>query len=218
MPQHLPTEVHALLEARDDVSRQAAWSRFLELHSRYILSACRYLSRDHDGAMDRYRYALEELSRDNYRRLRSYTADPRSKFSTWLVVVTQNLCRDFERKKYGRARPESGRLARDALDTRRRLVDLLAEQLDHNEPRQPDSTYDVERRIELDELRTVLRPALEAMPPENRLILKLRFDDDLPASQIVRVAQLPSEFHVYRRLNKILAELRVILSDRGFGP
>ena len=217
MPQHLPQELRALLEAPDNVSRQVAWSRFLEVHSHYVLSAARYLSRDYDGAMDRYRYALEALQRDGYRRLRSYEADPRSKFSTWLVVVVRHLCRDFERQKYGRARAESGKQARESLETRRRLVDLLAEQLDHHEPRQPASLDDVENRLELAELREVLRPALEALSREDRLILKLRFEDDLPVSRIVQVAQLPSVFHVYRRLNRALAGLRETLRDQDFG-
>jgi RNA polymerase sigma factor (sigma-70 family) len=215
MPQEPPRELSVLLDASDRASRAAAWERFLAQHSQTILRTTRFLSRDYDGSMDRYRFALEGLRANDFRRLRAYEADPKSKFSTWLVVVVRRLCRDFERQKYGRLRSDSGPRAREDLATRRRLVDLLAERLDHHQPRVHSEKH-VIRKLELDELRLELRAALEKLSAQDRLLLRLRFEDEVPVRQIADIARLPSVFHVYRRLKKALGTLREALAERGF--
>lgn len=214
MPRNLPPQVEALLEAPPGPFRDRAWSAFLRHYHRYILGTARYLSRDYDGAMDRYRFVLEELQLDDFRRLRGYVVDPRSRFSTWLVVVVRRLCRDFERRKYGRSRPDSGPEAHQTRAVRRRLVDLVAEDIDSH-PILDGTTADPQLRLERDERQAALRVAMKGLSAEDRLILKLRFEDDLPASQIARVVQLPSVFHVYRRLKKLQAYIRAQLEDGG---
>lgn len=65
------------------------------------------------------------------------------------------------------------------------------------------------------ELRAGLEDALSALSARDRLLLRLRFEDDMTAQEIARLLQLPSPFHVYRRLNVVLASLRVALQRRG---
>jgi DNA-directed RNA polymerase specialized sigma24 family protein len=60
-----------------------------------------------------------------------------------------------------------------------------------------------------------LEEALAAVSAPDRLLLRLRFEDDLTAQEIARLLQFPSPFHVYRRLNGVLASLRVALKRRG---
>jgi DNA-directed RNA polymerase specialized sigma subunit len=50
---------------------------------------------------------------------------------------------------------------------------------------------------------------------EDRLLLKLRFDDGLSAPEIARLLGFPTPFHVYRRLNALYARLRGGLRERG---
>src|SRR6266850_3361808 len=119
---HAP-ELIRLLTAPDPPTRDAAWDAFVATHSRLLIHTARSLNRDHDAAMDGYAYVLEALREGDYRRLRAYTADGRSKFSTWLVVVARRLCLDFHRQRYGRAR-DTGTEAKEARAARRRLVDL----------------------------------------------------------------------------------------------
>jgi len=60
---------------------------------------------------------------------------------------------------------------------------------------------------------------LEALPDEERLTLRLRFEDEASVSDIASVLDVPTVFHVYRRINKILAHLREELHVRGVdGP
>lgn len=212
MADQLPAEVSQLLHPAGNVERDAAWAAFLEVHSRLLLSVCRSMGRDHDGAMDAYAFLLDQLCRDDYHRLRGYAADGRGKFTTWLVVVARRLCLDFARQRYGRVREQTS--ATESV-TRRRLVDLVAEDLEaagagSDPPPTPEqAVLDGERA-------GAVAAALDTLDSRDRLLLKLRFDDDLSASEIARLMDFPTPFHVYRRINALLTTLRGVLRRRGF--
>ena len=53
------------------------------------------------------------------------------------------------------------------------------------------------------------------LTPRERLLLALRFEDELSASRIASVLELPTPFHVYRYLNAVLSRLRAALVQRG---
>jgi DNA-directed RNA polymerase specialized sigma subunit len=65
------------------------------------------------------------------------------------------------------------------------------------------------------ELSATLDHTLNELSSDDRLLLKLRFEDDLSAIAIARLVGSPTPFHVYRRLNALLAQLRARLSSRG---
>jgi RNA polymerase sigma factor (sigma-70 family) len=171
------------------------------------------MARDHDAAMDGYAYVLEALSEDGYRRLRAYTPDGKTRFTTWLVVVTRRLLLDRHRHRYGRPRSEAD-VRRADHETRRRLEDLVLAKVDPDQlsggaSESPD--LDIRRR----ELADALRDALEELDPADRLLLVLRFEDGRTAREIARMSNLPTVFHVYRRIAGVLAILRRALARRG---
>jgi RNA polymerase sigma factor (sigma-70 family) len=208
-----PPDLVRLLAAADSPTRDAAWDTFVATHSRLLLHTARSLNHDHDAAMDGYAYVLEALRENECRRLRAYAADGRSKFSTWLVVVARRLCLDFHRQRYGRTR-DTGIDAREARAARRRLVDLVAEDIDSSRGA-PASAADPHADLLSREQSAVLEAALRALPPRDRLFLALRFEEDLSAREIAQVMGLATPFHVYRRLNALLASLRSSLGRRG---
>ena len=132
MPGSPPTVVARLLGGGDAAARESAWAEFVAAHSRLLLHVSRSFGGDHDAAMDRYAAVLEQLRRDDFRRLRTYAADGRSEFSTWLVVVAQRICLDHLRSRYGRFRTvEEGTAVHDEeWAARRRLVDLISADVD----------------------------------------------------------------------------------------
>ena len=83
MDQRPPLEISRLLEASDDLSRQRAWEAFLTQYNRMLLHVSRSIDREYDGVMNRYEYMLEQLRADDFRRLRKYENDERTKFLTW---------------------------------------------------------------------------------------------------------------------------------------
>jgi RNA polymerase sigma factor (sigma-70 family) len=208
-----PPELADLLAAADPTAREAAWKRFLETHSRLLLHTARALGRDYDAAMDGYAYLLEQLRCDDFHRLRRYTAESRCKFTTWLVVVARRLCLDRVRQRYGRPHG-AGPQSHEAHGVRRRLVDLVAEELDASDVADP-ANDNPETQLRASDLDRALLAALGGLEPRDRLLLKLRFEDGLAAREIGQVMGFATPFHVYRQLNTLLGQLRTALARRG---
>jgi RNA polymerase sigma factor (sigma-70 family) len=205
----LPPSLARLVRAESAHDSEAAWRAFLAEHSRLLLHACRTVWRTPDDAMDAYTEILERLRADDFQRLREFARHPRSKASTWLVVVTRRICLDLYRRRYGR---------RDATvedrRTRRRLQDLVAERLELHDVSGPESA-NTDLPVRRSELHDALHEALAELAPSELLLVKLRFVDDLSAAQIAPLLGLPTPFHVYRRLNALLADLKRSLGRRG---
>jgi RNA polymerase sigma factor (sigma-70 family) len=215
----LPPELFRLVSAAERTARDAAWEAFVSANSKLLLHVARSLGGDHDAAMDRYACVLEQLRQDDYRRLRAYVADGRSKFSTWLTVVGRRLCLDYHRQRYGRVRgaPDpSGRIVVERA-ARRRLADLVTERMDIWDASDLSGRApgDPESDLRSAELHLALERSLESLETADQLLLRLRFDDDLSAREIVTVMGFANPFVVYRRLSVILDSLRRSLAQQG---
>jgi RNA polymerase sigma factor (sigma-70 family) len=196
----------------DDSAREKAWVDFLASCSDTLLRVARVMGGDEDAVMDRYAFILDALRRDDYRRLRAYVNDGKSSFETWLAVVARRLCTDEYRGRYGRLQSESEvTSARRAL--RRNLGDLVGSELGLDDLLSHDDTPDT--ALEKKEWRTVLDAALAALDTEDRVILRLRFEDDISVPEIARLLDLGSSFSVYRRVKRILAGVRKKLEAAG---
>jgi RNA polymerase sigma factor (sigma-70 family) len=209
---HLPSELSRLLEAAPGQARDEAWAAFVACYSGLLLRVATAFAPGYDGALDRYAFMLDELRKADCRRLHKFAADGRGRFSTWLTVVARRLCLDHHRRQHGRFRgevpPGSARtLARTA---RRELTRLDA--AEHQLAQlaagpELDPTDEIEDR----DRRAVLRRAIGQLPPGDRLMLRLRFEQDLTAREMATVLGLPSPFHVYRRLDAIYLALRACI-------
>lgn len=217
MPAPLPQALAHLLES-NTATRVDQWRTFVDTYSRLILHVTRSIGGDHDAAMDRYAFVLEQLRRDDCRRLRTFVADGRSEFSTWLVVVTQRLCRDFERRRYGRVRSRDADAGKPDDDhvSRRRLVDLIGAEVDLSSLE--DSTArDQESTLRVTEMYRALESAMAQLSIHDQLLIKLRFEDAVPMLDVATALGFPTRFHAYRRLRDVLAQLRRALEAQGFG-
>ena len=212
-PDIYPPELRALLESTPS-GFDEAWEAFVARHSRLLLHVARKVMPTSESAMDAYATVLERLRRDNCRSLAGYVPDGRSRFTTWLVVVARRMCVDFYRQKYGRQRGETTPEAAAEREARHRLVnfagvdDALAHIAD-------DCSPDPEDAIRHDQLQRALDVAFSSLTPDDQLLLRLRFHDDLSAQRIASVLAFPSPFHVYRRLRSVCAELRRKLLAAG---
>jgi RNA polymerase sigma factor (sigma-70 family) len=215
MAHALPATLSQLLDG-NRAPADEAWAEFLAAHSRLILYVARSLGGDHDAVMDRYACILDQLRADNFRRLRTYCADGRSEFSTWLVVVAQRICLDHYRARYGRFRvSERGATTQDEeWASRRRLVDLLASEVDLSSISDSSSTG-ADEIVRINDLYHRLQSAVGRLETRDRLLIKLRFEDELSMPEIARSLGFPSRFHAYRRLTRVLTELRQVLANSG---
>lgn len=214
----LPAALTRLLGARDPDGEDVAWREFVGTYSTLLLQVARSTATTRDAAMDTYTFVLEQLREQKCRRLRVYVARDGARFSTWLIVVAKRLCVDFHRRRYGRPQGAAELQPHAASSVehsaRRRLVDLTAEAID------PDTIADADARgpeaeLRLGQLRQALAVALDRLEPADRLLLAMRFHDQRSAAEIARAMSFPTPFHVYRRLNRLLEELRATLEARG---
>jgi RNA polymerase sigma factor (sigma-70 family) len=186
-------------------AEEHAWGEFLDSYSRLILYVARRLPGDHDTIMDRYAFVVERLKEQSYRRLRTYVADGRSKFTTWLIVVVRRLCLDHNRLKHGRAPPTATPAAP------RRLVELVSVDpsvIDRLPDRGPSADEELHRKQILERLDA----AVATLNPSDQLLLALRYQDNRSAREIASLMALATPFHVYRRLNRVHRLLRQALA------
>ena len=222
MAEALPPVLSRLLNPSAPPAEDEPWAEFVRLYSRLMLHVARSLGGGHDAAMDRYAYILEQLRHDDYRRLRTFMADGRSEFSTWLVVVAQRLCLDHHRQRYGRARaPLCDRPAyEEERRARRRLIDLVSAEVDLEVLRDATASSP-EDELHASEAHSTLVSALDRLPTRDRMLVRLRFEDELPMPEVARALGFPTRFHAYRRLTLVLAALRRELESidpRGPAP
>ena len=205
-----------LFDSSDPAAREAGWEEFIGTHTRLLLHVARSFGGDQDAVMDRYTYLLEQLRRDDFRRLRAYAATGQSEFSTWLVVVAQRIYLDHERHRYGRFRPRDDQSAAEEEErtARRRLVNLISAELDLGSIMDP-AGLDAEDTLRAAEIQGLLASALGSLAPQDWLLIKLRFEDGLPMPEIAQILKLPTRFHAYRRLTQALAELRRTMEGSG---
>ena len=208
-----PRSVLALLSANGD-ERGGLWSAFVEQHSRLIMHACRSVGSDHDAVMDRYAHVLQQLQDNDHERLRAYMPEGLGKFTTWLTVVVRRLSLDHHRNRYGRSRGKDPEALEERKAERKRLVDLVGERVDLDRLHDP-SVPAPDVAIRRTQLSDALSDALARLDGRNRLVLAMRFEDDLSAREIAEVVGFPTPFHVYRLINKVLDTLRESLAGRG---
>jgi len=207
-------EVIDLLAAPTPRAREVAWEALLARYNRLLLQVSRSYGGEHDAVMDRYAYVLDRIRDDNYRRLRAFRIDGPARFITWLVVVTRRLCLDHHRTQHGRPTTTSASSDGIARAVRWRLAH------DHGEPIDLENVADErlespDRVLDRSDRSRVLHEALASLPAEDRLLLYLRYEQDLSASRIATAMRFPSAFHVYRRLKTVTARLRSSLEAIG---
>ena len=208
----IPPIVSDLLAAELEAERDEAWERFVDAYSPVILKAVRSLEADYDLEMDRYAHVLSELRRDDFRRIRSYAGHGQCRFTTWLVLVVRRICYDLHRTRYGRTPRKGVEKGDEERSARRRLLDLVTDAVPEElatEDAAPDE------HLQRKELAELLEQALSELGPEDRLLIRLRYEDGLSAREVAVLLDFPTPFHVYRRAEALLATLRRVLERQG---
>jgi RNA polymerase sigma factor (sigma-70 family) len=114
----MPTDpfLASILSAITLADRQSAWSEFLERYSGLIYHVVLTFDRDPDRSGNCYLFVCEQLSANDFRRVRKFNPVGAASFSTWLCAVARNLCLDWHRKEHGRHRVFGSVAQRSAAD------------------------------------------------------------------------------------------------------
>jgi RNA polymerase sigma factor (sigma-70 family) len=114
----MPTDpfIASMLSALSSAERQSAWCAFLDRYSNLIYHGVRSFDRDPDRSGNCFLFICEQLSANDFCRLRKFDLAGRASFSTWLCAVVRNLCLDWHRKEHGRHRVFGSLARRSAMD------------------------------------------------------------------------------------------------------
>ena len=143
-----------------------AFAALVDEHQRYIYNLALRVLKDEDEALD--------LTQETF--VRAWTALPnfrgQSQFRTWLYRIATNLC-------YNR------------LPTLRRSLTDLGDDVIAEIP-EKDPTFDNPARgLESRELRSYLHNAIENLDENYRLLLSLRYQNELSYEEIANMLNLP---------------------------
>ena len=110
------------------------------------------------------------------------------RFQAWFGKIVVNACRDRLRRR-----------------RRRRLVEIPRLVLDREHPMAPDAADALA-------LRDVLRRAFDALSPEERIVVVLRYEADLTMPRVAELAGIP-EGTAKSRLHHALRKLRAVIGE-----
>jgi len=91
----------------DRKNKEELWAEFVRRFTKLILKIAWQYENDKEKVMDKYLWVLTKLSANDYAILCKFnnnSAKQTPKFTTWLVVVINNLCIDEHRSSHGRRR------------------------------------------------------------------------------------------------------------------
>jgi RNA polymerase sigma factor (sigma-70 family) len=161
------------------------WDGFIERYRRLIFSAIRHYLRDPDDVMDVFARVCEALRRDDFARLRRWAdaANPRARFSTWLVTVVRNLTVDWLRHRDGRP---SRRIPSDLSPVQQRIYQrVFLEGRSHRECFHllPGDGFDLSERDFASELAATYRLTPYAARRQDRARQEVLLASDVPAEE-----------------------------------
>jgi RNA polymerase sigma factor (sigma-70 family) len=88
----------------------------------------------------------------------------------------------------------------------------LEEALELEAPDNDDPFAENERTRTSEELQVLVERAIQSLSAEDRLILRMRFEDAMPVSSIARALQLDQK-RLYRMIQRILKDVRAALGE-----
>lgn len=210
-----PPELAFLGAGLSPAARDEGWSAFVARFTRLLLRTTREFGGDYDAQMDRYRYVLDALRQDDFRKLRAFRPVSGSSVAAWLVVVARRLCLDRERANTGRQRSENPNESTEAQRRLRRALNRLgAGEFDPGDIL-PSGRQSPDEALREHDLHRALASAFRRLTPRHQLVLRLRFDDALSIGEIAEILGQRNVFQVYRQLRTSLAELRRHLERAG---
>ena len=161
----MPDVEHALIE-RAQKGDHDAFATLVNEHQRYVYNLALRVLKDENEALD--------LAQETF--IRAWTALPnfrkQSRFRTWLYRITTNLC-------YNRL-PNLRRSLND-------LDEAIIEEIPNLDSRSVSPSYKFEKQ----ELRKYLRQAVEDLDEKYRLLITLRYQDELSYDEIASTLNLP---------------------------
>jgi RNA polymerase sigma-70 factor (ECF subfamily) len=169
---------------------QRSWVKLVQRHEKVVYNHCLRMTRNSSDAMD----LLQEVFLTVYRNLPSYRGQ--GQFKGWLLRITYTRTIDFMR-----TRMRSPQLLGDDV--------AEAEMLGYPAPESSNPDHTCQQYDQNDHI----RQTLAALPPEQRIVVELKFFQHLTFEEISRQTHIPVNT-LKSRLYAALQKLKIQLEDR----
>jgi RNA polymerase sigma-70 factor (ECF subfamily) len=139
------------------------------------------------------RAEAEDIAQESF--LRAFTALPRSRvelpFRPWLLQIAVNLCRDWARRKRPVPFSDLAAAGDDPADADAAVGAAAVAGGDAGVEGRADSEPSPAEAAETSEQMAALRQAVMALPPAFRIIVTLRYNEDLSYEEIGQLLNMP---------------------------
>ena len=181
-------------------------------HLKLIESICLKRFNHSEEGHECYVYVLDKLMENNYARVKAFQG--RSTFKTYLVSITTRLAIDFYRLRYGK----TSKKADDDLPTPKKnplkIVPLKDQENVSDDKSLEEIVVDKEVNDTQQRLKALVRSHLADLSPEDRLLLKMKYEDDFKVSEIAKILKQDQK-RTYRKIHALLAAFRERISKEG---
>jgi RNA polymerase sigma factor (sigma-70 family) len=209
------------LKAVDQQVAQQAWTEFLHGYARILLQVISVCERDSENRHECFVYACEQLCRNRFHRLRQFRVGGPASFVTWLRAVVRNLCVDWQRKQIRGIRHTAipADVGHAPLFS---VIDAPPHVSESTDPRNEDcaagqvrdSSPDPEMMAAKREEILALGSGLRSLTSEQRLALRLRYQQELTFQEIACVLGLKNAQAADRFLHETITLLQQKLNPR----
>ena len=181
-------------------------------HLKLIESICLKRFNYSEEGHECYVYVLDKLMENNYARVKAFQG--RSTFKTYLVSITTRLAIDFYRHRYGK----TSKKAADDLSVPKKnplkIVPLKDQEAVPDKKSLEEVVVDKEVNDTQQRLKALVRSQLADLSPEDRLLLKMKYEDDFKVSEIAKILKQDQK-KTYRKIHALLATFRERISKEG---
>lgn len=182
-----------LLVSRSKAGDIAAFEELIGAYQKKIFNLAYRIIGNYDDAADLAQEALIRI----FRSIGGFKEQ--SSFSTWIYRITTNVCLDEIRKR--KSKKEY------SLDEEVQVDDGQLKRQVMSEDPGPDEVY------EREELRNMVKNAIDKLPEEQKLVITLRDIQGLSYDEIAEVLDCPGGT-VKSRINRARQALKKVLSSR----
>jgi RNA polymerase sigma factor (sigma-70 family) len=159
-----------------------------------------------------YVYVLDKIMEKNYAVINAFQG--RSTFKTYLVSITNRLAIDFYRHRYGRTSTKSNPEQPSPKKNRLKTVSAIDLENLSDEGHLDETVIQREDQEAKKRLVGIVKAQLSELSPEDRLLLKMKYEDNFKISEIAEILKLDQK-KTYRKINKILSDLKEEFLKKG---
>ena len=182
---------------------------YLKLIESICLRRFNYTEEGHEC----YVYVLDKLMEKNYARINAFQG--RSTFKTYLVSITTRLTIDFYNHRYGKTSKKSNPEQPAPKKNRLKIVSITDQENLSDERRLEETVIDSEDKEVKKRLEGIVKSHRSELSPEDRLLLKMKYEDNFKVSEIAEILNLDQK-KTYRKINTILSDFKEEFLKNGF--